>query len=62
MDPTRTFPAARAIFAVNMLAATSGGNTYTFEEVKEDLESAGFKDVHMIREGQNMDQLVSAVK
>ncbi len=62
MDPTRTFPAAGAIFAVNMLAATSGGNTYTFEEVKEDLKSAGFKDIRMIREGQNMDQLVSAVK
>jgi hypothetical protein len=62
MDPTRTFPVAGAIFAVNMLAATSGGNTYTFEEVKQDLESAGFKDVRMIREGQNMDQLVSAVK
>lgn len=62
MDPTRTFPAAGAMFAVNMLAATTGGNTYTFEEVKEDLESVGFKDVRMIREGQNMDQLVSAVK
>jgi predicted O-methyltransferase YrrM len=62
MDPTRTFPVAGAIFAVNMLAATSGGNTYTFEEVKQDLESAGFKSVRMIREGQNMDQLVSAVK
>jgi len=62
MDSTRTFPAAGAIFAVNMLAATSGGNTYTFEEVKEDLESAGFKGVQMIREGQNMDQVVSAVK
>ncbi len=62
MDPTRTFPAAGAIFAVNMLAATSRGNTYTFEEVKEDLKSAGFKDIRMIREGQNMDQLVSAVK
>ncbi len=62
MDPTRTFPVAGAIFAVNMLAATSGGNTYTFEEVKQDLESAGFKDVHVIREGQNMDQLVAAVK
>ena len=62
MDPTRTFPVAGAIFAVNMLAATSVGNTYTFEEVKQDLESAGFKDVRMIREGQNMDQLVSAVK
>ncbi len=62
MDPTRTFPAAGAIFAVNMLAATTDGNTYTFEEVKEDLESAGFKHVNMIREGQNMDQLVSAIK
>ncbi|MGO9119630.1 MAG: methyltransferase [Desulfomonilaceae bacterium] len=62
MDPTRTFPVAGAFFAVIMLTATGGGNTYTFDEVKEDLESAGFKDVRMIREGQDMDQLVAAEK
>ncbi len=62
MDPTRTFPVAGAIFAVNMLAATGGGDTYTFDEVREDVESAGFKNVRMIRDGQDMDQLVAAEK
>jgi hypothetical protein len=50
------------MFALIMLAMTSGGNTYTFDEIREDLESARFKDVRMIREGQNMDQLVAAQK
>jgi predicted O-methyltransferase YrrM len=62
MDPTRTFPVAGAMFAAIMLAMTSGGNTYTFDEVKEDLENASFKDARMIRDGQNMDQLVAAEK
>jgi hypothetical protein len=62
LDSTRTSPSEGAIFAVNMLAATTGGNSYTFEEVREDLTKAGFKDVRMIREGDHMGQLVSAVK
>jgi hypothetical protein len=62
LDSSRTIPPDGAIFAVNMLAATTGGTSYTFEEVREDLEIAGFKDVRMIREGDHMGQLVSAVK
>lgn len=62
MDPYRTFPPDGAIFAVNMLAATQGGDCYTFAEVKEDLELTGFHEVRMIREGTRMDQLVAAIK
>jgi hypothetical protein len=62
MDLTRTCPADGAIFAVNMLAATTGGDCFTFQEIKEDLEQAGFKGVRMTREGQHMDQLIEAVK
>jgi SAM-dependent methyltransferase len=62
MDATRTVPPDGAIFAVNMLTATSGGDTYPFDEIKEDLESAGFRDVRLIRDGGQMDQLVAAVK
>jgi predicted O-methyltransferase YrrM len=62
LDSSRTIPRDGAIFAVNMLAATTGGTSYTFEEVREDLELAGFKDVRMIREGDHMGQLVAAVK
>jgi hypothetical protein len=62
LDSSRTIPPDGAIFAVNMLAATTGGTSYTFEEVREDLAIAGFKDVRMIREGDHMGQLVAAVK
>lgn len=62
LDSTRTRPLEGAIFAVNMLAATTGGTSYTFEEVREDLTKAGFKDARMIREGDHMGQLVAAVK
>lgn len=62
LDPTRTFPPDGAIFAVNMLCATSGGNTYTLDEIRDDLESAGFTDIRMLREGVNMDQLLAANK
>lgn len=62
MDPTHTHPVEGAIFAVNMLAATEGGTTYTLEETKQDLERAEFSDVRLIRDGERMDQLVLAVK
>jgi len=62
MDETRTRPAGGAIFAVNMLAATPGGSTYTLAEVTEDLEKCGFTGVRLIREGENMDAVVEAVK
>jgi SAM-dependent methyltransferase len=62
MEPDRTEPQAGAIFAVNMLVATSGGGTYTFDEIQTGLETAGFEDVKMVRHGTDMDQLVTAVK
>ncbi len=62
MDASRTSPLEGAIFAVNMLAATTDGGTYTFDEIKEDLESAGFENVSLAREGAGMDKVVSAVK
>lgn len=62
MDETRTRPPSGAIFAVNMLVATLAGNSYTFEEIREDLAHAGLTHLSMIREGQNMDQLVLATK
>jgi predicted O-methyltransferase YrrM len=62
MDDSRTLPPEGAIFAVNMLAATAGGDTYTLSEVKEDLARAGFRDVRLLRDGERMDQIVSGVK
>jgi hypothetical protein len=62
MDSTRTSPPDGAIFAVNMLVATRGGDSHSFQDVKTDLETAGFRDVRIIREGEHMDQLLAATK
>lgn len=62
MDPSRTWPAQGAIFAVNMLVSTKGGNTYTFEELREDLEAVGFVAVKWTRRGERMDSLIEATR
>ncbi len=62
MDDTHTKPVGGAMFAINMLVATEGGGTYSYSEVREDLEAAGFVDVEMIQKGRWMDGLVSAKK
>lgn len=62
MDESRTIPSEGAIFAVNLLASTRSGESYTFEEVRHDLERAGFRNVRLIRDGRHMDQLISAIK
>jgi SAM-dependent methyltransferase len=60
MNEERTEPADGALFALNMLVCTDGGDTYTFEEIKEALLLAGFKRVEMVRYGEAMDCLVEA--
>ena len=62
MDESRTRPPAGALFAINMLVHTSGGDTYTFNEIKNTLELAGFKEVQQVRSGERMDCLVEARK
>ncbi|SPD73281.1 O-methyltransferase, family 2 [uncultured Desulfobacterium sp.] len=62
MDESRTKPVDGTLFAVNMLVLTPGGDTYTFEEVKETLETAGFTGVKWIRVGERMDSLIEAIK
>jgi SAM-dependent methyltransferase len=62
MDESRTKPAAGAVFAINMLVNRHGGDTYTFAEIKEGLEKAGFVNVKQLRHGENMDGLVEARK
>ncbi len=48
LEPDRTRPLPAAIFAVNMLVNTHGGNAYTFAEIKKGLEAAGFSEVRII--------------
>jgi len=62
MNDDRTFPPAGAVFAINMLVATDGGDTYTFEEIAHGLETAGFTTVRQIRNGEKMDCIVTARK
>lgn len=49
MSPDRTQPLEGALFAVNMLAGTPQGGTYTFDEIKGGLSAAGFINIRLIR-------------
>lgn len=62
MEETRTVPPTGAFFALNMLVATPGGDTYTFSELKVALEQAGFTKARLIRQGERMDGLIEARK
>ncbi len=44
-EPSRWEPAAAALFAVNMLALTEGGDTYTVEELTEQAAAGGLSPV-----------------
>jgi SAM-dependent methyltransferase len=62
MDPGRTFPPQGTLFAINMLVNTKGGDTYTFDEIRKSLETAGFGEIKLLRKGERMDCLVEARK
>ena len=61
MEPDRTRPVSGAIFAINMLVNTPGGGTYTFEEIKDGLNEAGFERIKQLQ-SQRMFSLVEAFK
>ncbi len=62
MESSRTKPKEGAIFAVNMLVNTKGGSTYTFDEIRDWLEKAGFVKIRLLKTGKHMDALVEAFK
>ena len=62
MEPDRTNPKEGAVFAVNMLVSTSGGRTYTYDEIKAGLAQAGFVSIRLLQKGEHMDGLVEAFK
>lgn len=62
LDESRTRPAVGALFAVNMLTATSGGDVFTFKEIKDDLISAGFNNIRIIKKGSAMDTVICGTK
>lgn len=44
VNEDRTGPVSGLVFAMNMLVNTSAGNTYSFEEIRQWLEKAGFEN------------------
>ena len=62
MRDSRTEPPGGALFAVNMLSATVGGGTWTLREYTEDLESAGFHNVRLVRPDPWMNSVLCAWK
>ena len=49
MSSDRTTPREGAMFAMNMLAGTRGGSTYTYEEIADGLTAAGFHRIRLVR-------------
>jgi hypothetical protein len=62
MEESRTRPLAGALFAVNMLVATEGGDSYTADEMAEDLASAGFTEFSVAQRDEGMHSIVVARK
>lgn len=62
MDEDRVDPPLGALFALNMLVGTDGGDTYTLAEVVSGLAEAGFEGVKLVRRGEKMDCLIEATK
>ena len=62
MDPSHTSPEGGALFAINMLVATEGGGTYTFDEYRDDLCEAGFGEVILVHRDEFMNSLIRAKK
>jgi precorrin-6B methylase 2 len=62
MDDAHVSPPGGALFAVNMLARTESGGTYTFAELREDLEQAGFTNASLTKGERDMDSVIRASK
>ena len=62
MEESRTAPRAGALFAVNMLAHTDCGGTFTLAELRSDLAAAGFGGVKVARRDAGMSAVIVARK
>ena len=60
MSADRTQPPQGALFAVNMLANTEWGDTFSFDEIAEDLQAAGFVEPQLRLAAQDMNAIVVA--
>jgi SAM-dependent methyltransferase len=62
MSADRLQPRAGTVFAANMLVATQGGDTYTFGELKQALQAAGFVEPRLLQDGERMNAVVEAYR
>ena len=62
MNSDRTHPRSGALFAVNMLVGTEGGNSYTETEIRDTMEQAGFVNVRIIHPDTRMDGLMEGFR
>jgi precorrin-6B methylase 2 len=62
MEQDRTSPKGGALFAINMLVGTSGGGTYTFDEIESGLLKAGFAGIRLLHQSEGMDAMVEGFK
>jgi len=58
MEGDRTSPVRGALFALNMLVNTQGGDTYTEDEMREWLTKAGCADIKRIKTGMENDLII----
>jgi precorrin-6B methylase 2 len=62
MDDSRTTPAHGALFALNMLTATAGGDTYTESEIQTWMRKAGLSDFVRIDQPFGTGQVIGVKK
>jgi precorrin-6B methylase 2 len=58
MENDRTAPVRGALFAINMLVNTQGGDTYTEDEMREWLSKAGCADIKRVKTGMENDLMI----
>ncbi|NIR46393.1 MAG: methyltransferase domain-containing protein [Gemmatimonadetes bacterium] len=61
MENDRTTPPAAAVFSLHMLLNNGVGRCYTFQEVNGWLDGAGFRDIHWIRDDEEL-SIVTATR
>jgi len=62
MSEDRLLPRAGALYAVQLLVRNQGGSTYTFSEIRNGLERAGFRDIRLLQDGERMNGVIEAFR
>lgn len=62
MNEDHTRPTSGALFAINMIVNTDTGGTFSFKELSEDLQAAGFVNPQLAVKTEDMSSIVTATK